>query len=183
MDSSSVSIGTKIRLYRQMKKLTIKQLAEEAGITSSMLSQIERDVANPSINTLRTLAEKLDVALFRFFVNDEVENQILVHPKDRRHIVENGIDYELLTPDMNCSMEFCQLTLAEGHSTEGSISRHEGEEVALVLKGSFMLSLEGVTYHMNEGDSIKIGPLMNHSWTNCGKGDAILVFSVTPPCF
>ena len=70
MANSTVSIGERIRYFRQLRGITLKKLAETVGITSSMLSQIERDLANPSLNTLRTISAALDVPLFRIFMDD-----------------------------------------------------------------------------------------------------------------
>lgn len=42
-DIFDLGLGKKIQNYRLNKKFTIKELAEKIGITSSMLSQIERD--------------------------------------------------------------------------------------------------------------------------------------------
>ncbi len=183
MTNGSVGIGERIRYFRQLKGVTLKKLAEDVGITSSMLSQIERDIANPSLNTLRTITSALDIPLFQIFVDNPVEAECIVHPESRKHIVENGIVYELLTPDMNTAIEFCQLKLEKGCSTWDSAMRHKGEEVALVTQGSFEVSLGGIKYIMNTGDSLRIPPLVEHVWTNVGEDTAILVFAVTPPDF
>ena len=82
---------------------------------------------------------------------------------------------------MNSTIEFCQLKLESGCSTIDSAMSHKGEEVALVLKGTFSLSLDGVSYTLCEGDSILIPSLVKHVWTNIGKETAELVFAVTPP--
>lgn len=183
MDNNNFQIGKIIRDTRVSRRLSVKELAAAAQITSSMLSQIERGQANPSLNTLRALAIQLDVPLFCFFVEDIPDTSDIVHPKGRKHIVENGIEYELLTKDMNCSMEFCQLTLLPGSTTENSSMSHKGEEVALVISGSFMLSLNGNFVELNEGDSIRINPMVSHYWVNNSNEKAILVFAVTPPSF
>lgn len=183
MDNNDVSIGERIRYFRQLRGMSLKKLAETAGITSSMLSQLERDLANPSLNTLRVISAALDIPLFRIFMNDAPQNTDLVHPEDRKHIIDNGVEYELLTPDMSSTIEFCQLKLESGRSTIDSAMSHKGDEVALVLKGSFELSLDGIEYTLHEGDSILIPSLVKHVWTNIGEDTAELVFAVTPPDF
>ena len=60
-------LGAKIRSYRQERNLSIQTLASQVGITPSMLSQIERELANPSINTLKLISQALGVPLFLFF--------------------------------------------------------------------------------------------------------------------
>ncbi len=56
-------IGEHIKKTRKIKKMTLKDVAEKSGLSVSLLSQIERDKALPSITTLRTLAQCLDVSM------------------------------------------------------------------------------------------------------------------------
>lgn len=183
MPNSNVCIGERIRYFRQLRGITLKGMAEKVGITPSMLSQIERDLANPSLNTLRMISVVLGIPLFRIFMDDATSNANVVHPENRKHIIDNGVEYELLTPNLSFTMEFCQLKLQSGCSTANSAMSHKGEEVALVQKGTFSLSLDGVNYVLHEGDSILIPSQAKHVWTNVGKETAELVFAVTPPDF
>ena len=66
-----VDISKNITTYRKMKDLTIKELATLTGVTPSLLSQIEKGTANPSINTLKQISYALDIPIFNFFINDD----------------------------------------------------------------------------------------------------------------
>jgi len=185
-ESTQDDFYSKIREIRMAKNLTIKELAEKANITSSMLSQIERGLANPSINTLKLIAQALDTPLFKFFVEDNGTTNQVVTPDKRKRISlsdEEGVIYELLTPDLTGSIEFCMLTLEPGKTTSDSPMGHEGEEVALVLSGTTELILENKTLTLNAGDSIRIPPRTNHKWFNPTNETMTLVFAVTPPTF
>ena len=59
----SLTLGEKIRLIREERRLTISELANRSGISVSYLSEIERDTVNPSIATLRRIAEELEVSI------------------------------------------------------------------------------------------------------------------------
>ncbi|GAV24440.1 transcriptional regulator [Carboxydothermus islandicus] len=59
----SLTLGERIRLIREEKKLTISELAQRVGISVSYLSEIERDTVNPSVATLRRIAEELGVSV------------------------------------------------------------------------------------------------------------------------
>ena len=52
---SDINIGEKITQYRKSKGLSIRELAKLADVTPSLLSQIERGLANPSVNSLNFL--------------------------------------------------------------------------------------------------------------------------------
>ena len=59
----NLNIGQKIQRYRNQRGLSLRGLAEKTGITASMISQIENNSVNPSINTLKTLAETLEMCI------------------------------------------------------------------------------------------------------------------------
>ena len=50
-----------IRAWREYKQITVRELAKRAGITSSYLSQIETGKRNPTIDTLKSIAETLGI--------------------------------------------------------------------------------------------------------------------------
>ena len=182
MDHHNVNIGQRIRHYRQLQGITLKTLAEKVGVTSSMLSQIERDLANPSLNTLRAISAVLDVQLFRIFMAAESpQPNGVVHPENRRHIIEGGVDYEMLTPDTASALSFYTMTLQPGHSTTDSMMAHKGEEAALLLEGEMTLHLDDTPIVFHAGDSIRIPPLVKHAWFNNSDKPAVLVFAITFP--
>src|SRR5437899_3316895 len=64
--AGSDRLGPRLRQLRSQRDLTIAQLAEKAGVSSGMISQIERGNANPSIKTLQRLRAALGVNLWEF---------------------------------------------------------------------------------------------------------------------
>ena len=50
MEASDFDLGARIRSIRKMKKMTIKEVAAKAGVTIGLISQIERNLANPLSN-------------------------------------------------------------------------------------------------------------------------------------
>ena len=67
---SDLNIGEKIAQYRKSKDLSIRELAKMADVTPSLLSQIERGLANPSVNSLKSIANALNAPLFTFFTSE-----------------------------------------------------------------------------------------------------------------
>lgn len=58
------TIAQNIKLYRQKRKMTQKELAEKAGIDLFTLSKIETGAtSNPSIETILKIANALDVSI------------------------------------------------------------------------------------------------------------------------
>lgn len=183
---SNLHLGEKLKDIRSAKGLSVRKLAALSGITASMLSQIENEQTNPSINTLRTIAQALDTPLYSLFQEEKIEN-LVVRSNERMTIgFKNGPDvcYELLTPDTKGSIEFCMMVIPPGLSSYKETKSHEGEEVAYMISGEEVnLEIEGHFYNLHPGDSVRIPPRCRHAWHNKGKTDVHVVFAITPPSF
>ena len=72
------TLGSHIRNIRKSKNLTIKQLSEISDISIPFLSDIERDVVNPSVKSLQAIAKGFDITLSELVdFNDELDNRLL----------------------------------------------------------------------------------------------------------
>lgn len=183
---SEVEISKNITEHRKRKKLTIKELANLTGVTPSLLSQIEKGSANPSINTLKQISSALDVPLFNFFINDDKTESLVVRKDSRKKIMlskEDSFAYELLTPNLQGSIEFMLMKIPPKKSSSKDLFSHKGEEVAYVMKGSVNLYIMNNVIELNCGDSIKILPHTVHKWENINDCDCEIIFAVTPPSF
>ena len=67
---TELRLGTRIRSLRQARHLTLRDVAERAGVTESFLSQVERDVTSPSIATVQRIARALDLSIAQLFAED-----------------------------------------------------------------------------------------------------------------
>lgn len=181
-----VSLGKKIQGIRTARGMSVRKTAGLAGITPSMLSQIENDQVNPSINTLRTLAEILETPLYVLFREEEHVASV-VHPESRMTMgskSEPDICYELLTPDTKGNIEFCMMIIPAGMSSYRSARSHEGEEVAYLLSGTeVVLEVDGTELLLATGDSVRIPPHANHVWHNRSDTEIRVIFAITPPTF
>ena len=52
-------IGEKIRRRRNEINMSMKVLAEKTGLTSGFISQVERELTEPSITSLRKISKAL----------------------------------------------------------------------------------------------------------------------------
>lgn len=184
MDEST-DIGRKLKLFRVQKSLTINEVAEKAEITSSMLSQIERGIVNPSINTLRMISKALNIPIYMFFLDNTDDNYYIVRKNQRKYIgkVKSEASYELLTPDVRGGIEFCMMNIPPKKETVEKPQSHWGEEVSYVLKGTVDLFIEDQKYTLKAGDSARILPLHMHKWVNNYEEEVKVIFAVSPPSF
>ncbi|PEK18567.1 helix-turn-helix domain-containing protein [Bacillus toyonensis] len=179
----NIDIGKKIEKQRKEKGLTSKQLANMAEITPSMLSQIERGSANPSIQTLKVLAKALDVPTFSFLLEETNTDDLIVRSHKRKKMIIDNLSYEMLSPDFTGNLATAIMTVPPNTSSSDNILEHKGEELAFVLDGTITLYLNEEEYALETGDSVKIPAYLKHKWVNQFEKNAIVLFSVTPPIF
>lgn len=181
-----LNLGKKIQELRLKNDTSVRKLSSLAGITPSMLSQIENGQVNPSINTLRALAAALNAPLYHFF-KESSEAQLIVTPDSRKTIGRKNVPnviYELLTPDTRGNIEFCMMVIPPNASSTPSPQDHSGEEVAFMYSGeSVELEIDTRRYTLRQGDSVRIPPETQHIWHNRQNIPAQVIFAVTPPSF
>ncbi|MGL5593145.1 MAG: helix-turn-helix domain-containing protein [Cetobacterium sp.] len=179
---NEINLGLKIKKFRTDQKLSLKELAEMINSTSALLSQIEKGVTNPSINTLKSLSKALNIPLYKFFLEETLKKVHIVRAQDRKVIKPSkseGVSYEILSPEPQTQVEFMILNLEPYSSSKEKEIGHEGQEVAFVLEGEVKLNLDNESYVLFQGDSIKIEKFVKHSWENFTSKNTKVIFAVT----
>lgn len=152
-----------------------------------MISQIEHNQVNPSINSLKLISKALRIPLYYFFQDDVASQDLIVRNDERKTIGlpdQQDITYELLTPDVRGAIEFCLMSIPAGSDSGKTAQSHNGEEVAYVVEGSVQIILGTDDRHeLSKGDSIRIPTMMPHRWENKFKNMAKVIFAITPPSF
>ncbi len=176
-------LGARIRKRRLQLGMTLQDLAGAAGLTKSFVSQVERGRNSPSISTLRNISVALEVPLLYFFQSEPTTPPV-VKLGERRVVTFNktGVTYEFLTPDLQRNIEMIELRLEPGEGT-GQIFSHEGEECAVVIRGTIDIEVANRTYRLKRGDSIYIGARLPHYSYNPGRTTAVLISAISPPSF
>lgn len=179
----TINVGNQITKFRKEKGYSMRELAKLANISPSMLSQIERGLANPSIQTLKELAGTLDIPVFYFFLEQTPTDSLIIRKNEHRRMNVNGLSYELLSPDLAGDLETVIMTVPKGVTSSEALVGHKGEEIAYILQGDVHLYLDTQFYELSAGDSVKIPAYMAHKWENIEDLEAKIIFSVTPPSF
>lgn len=183
---NDINIGKKIMDFRKEKNLTIKELSNLTNLTSSLLSQIERGLANPSINSLKVISKELEVPLFLFFIEEPDLTSLVVRRCERKKIEfhdSSNVIYELLSPNFEGQIEFANMILMPGAYSSTNQMEHDGEEVALINKGNANIHIGKEILTLSCGDSIKIPPKTMHKWANPFIEKSEIIFAITPPTF
>jgi transcriptional regulator with XRE-family HTH domain len=179
-----MSIGTRVRAIRTLRGLSSAELASAVGVSRGLISQIELDRANPSIDTLRKIAAALESPIAALF-DEAPANGIVVRKEERKtlRIPRSGLTYQLLTPDLNRQIEFILIELEPGQGGTRVPYGHPGEEAALVLEGQLYVWVGDEEHVLEGGDSISFNSGVPHRIENRGRRRCKLVSAITPPSF
>ncbi|MFL1502399.1 cupin domain-containing protein [Pseudomonas sp. O64] len=186
-DPQQLFLGTRIRGLRKARGMTLTELAQLSELTAGYLSQLERNLAYPSIPALFNIARSLEVTIQWFFASEtipaEADEGYVVRQGNRQSIrYEDGIVDQLLTPLPNHQLEMLQSSFPPGAYSQQSYS-HAGEEAGYVLSGRFELWVGERHFLLDEGDSFSFASSEPHRYGNPGKVQTVVIWVITPPTF
>lgn len=182
-EDSDQRLGETIRLMRQRAGLSIQEVSRRTGLSTGMISQVERALAAPSVRTLRLLSIALNVPISYFF--EEQHNpapaRYIVRKNDRRllRLTASGVVKEALTPAEKGQMELYELTLNPGGSSGTDFFRHVGEKAGYVLSGKLRLWLDHEAHVLEAGDSFRFPSSVPHMFDNPSQQVARVVWVTT----
>ncbi len=182
---NEVDLGRKVRSLREAKGLSLRALAEGAGVSESFVSQVERGVANPSVASLRRLSAALGASVGSLF-EGPVTGGRLVRSHDRPRLVHPARRWEdfLITPRDASRL---QVILSVIEPNEGSgeepYSHESDEECVIVLKGRLEFRVGDDEYLLDEGDSLLFESRIPHWNRNPGPSKAEVLWITTPPSY
>lgn len=179
-----MEIGEKLRELRIQRGLTQEELADRCELSKGFISQVERELASPSIATLKDMLECLGVTLQSFF-SDASNEKIVFTPQDmfEKEDPEQGLKITWLVPDaQKNSMEPILLELEPGAQSQ-VLPPLEGEEFGYVLRGQIALVIGKKRQTVRKGGSFCLHPSATHHIENNGTKPAAVLWVSTPPSF
>ena len=180
-----MDIGNKLRLLRIQRGLTQEELADRCELSKGFISQVERNLASPSIATLTDMLECLGSSLPEFF-NEGAAEKTVFSPQDmfvKEDAEELKGSITWLVPDAQKNrMEPILIEMDEGGASM-AMPPHEGEEFGYVLNGSIFLVQGASRQRVRAGCSFCIHPREEHCLKNAGKSRARVLWVSTPPSF
>ena len=81
-------LGQTVLSYRKKNKMTIREFADYAGISTSLISQIERGHANPSLSVLELIAKALNVPYLHCLLMRLIQIHSFLRRKIERKYIE-----------------------------------------------------------------------------------------------
>ena len=177
-------VGERLRSRRRAHGLSLRELAVRLGVSPSLISQIERGRARPSVSTLFAIASELDASLDELLFNDERSGSTAEAPSGRvarpspvqeataRHHIRlaSGVTWERLTTTSEPGVEFLFVVYdVGGASSPGdTFQSHPGHEWGYVISGILEVTIGFDRYVLQPGDAVSLDSAVPHRLANIG---------------
>lgn len=185
VDKAASALGSAVRSARSRLGLSVQALSQQAGVSLGLISQLERGMGNPSLQSIQRIARALGVSASRLL--EPPAEELTVVPADDRYVLapESGAEdrqpvRELLSPPGESRIQLIRTTLPAGFSNEARPFRHIGTESVTVLQGSLLVAHGQQRSQLNQGDTATYGCSTPHWWANDSGGETVVLGAFTP---
>lgn len=186
-------IGTKIKELRTEMKLSVREVARRSGLSATMISQVERDVTQPSLSTLRKLSVVFGKSMSSVFAEEAqhaesvsgaslgISDVWIGKPGQRSFLSEpqSNFSYERLARG-NGQLEVLRAKFEPGAVSSPQPWAHPSVECVYVIAGTLTAQIKGIEYVVQAGESLTFDASSPHLYHNDGDVVAEAIFSMAP---
>ncbi len=176
-DTLSHQVCQRVRELRQKRGWTLEQLASLSGVSRSMLSQIERGTANPTLGVAFRVAQAFGMSLGELAdVAASVSKIDVICADDVSYRFRDDEDCRIRTLSplhLEKDVEFYELVLRPGKALVSAPHFEGTREFLTIEKGVVRLTSGDQTCELRKGDSAHYAADVPHRIENIGRGDAV----------
>jgi transcriptional regulator with XRE-family HTH domain len=180
--AASTRVGAILRRFRKESGISLQKLADLSGVSVGTISQVERDLANPSLRVLTNIRNALNLpasALFHEIASPPERDPGFVRRAAQRPRLELGyISKELLTAGTPHSLQLMILHIPAGNSSGDKMMRYPAEKAGLVLEGEIILTVGEEEARLQKGDSFVFDSSIAHGFSNPGSIEAKVLWII-----
>lgn len=183
---SIYEIGRKIRKLRLRRKRGLVELGKSAGLSPSLISQLENGKLIPTVATLARIASEFEVGLDYFFREQAPTFQI-TRGDDRMVFPEisdgraSTYFFEVLAFDAhNKTIQSYLAEFSPGSGTPVYCHEHDGSELVYVISGALEITFEGEPHILHTGDSVYFDGRGPHSYRGLSEAPAKALVITAP---
>ncbi len=175
-------LGQRVKHLRGARGWSVEALAHASGVSRSMLSQIEREQANPTLAVTLRIARAFGLSLGELLEMPGAASTVtVIRAEDHTYHYRSDKDCRIrtLSPlNLEKDVEFYELRLQTGGALR-SMPHFEGtREFLTVQKGRVRVESAGDAEELKPGDSASYRADVPHAIVNSGKGDATVYLIV-----
>ena len=178
-------VGKKLKFIRLKQGLTIQELAARSGVSSNMISRVERGLTIPSVQILMKLAEVFAKSINYFVEEVTTTHEVVFSSPGQRDTTVYDDEHNMHTASFTSGLRDPQFmsflcTIPRGGSSGRQQMYHPGDELIVLLEGQLQVAIAGETYLLEPGDSLSFKSHLPHRWDNVGSSDARVIWTLSP---
>ncbi|MGM9977855.1 MAG: helix-turn-helix domain-containing protein [Clostridium sp.] len=176
MDYINKNVSINLKRIRKAKKMSLDVVAEQTGVSKSMLGQIERGESNPTIGILGKIVSGLRVS-FNDLVSVPNEEVYLVRKEGlepSKESTEQYLVYTIFPYEQDRDFEIYTIEIKPGGFYESGSHGEKTIEYINVYEGVLTLEVNEEVYEVRKGDAIRINTDKDHIYRNKGKEKLII---------
>ena len=171
-------LGGRVKQLRTTKGWSLDALAGASGVSRSMLSQIEREQANPTLAVTMRIAQAFGMALGELLEMPNAASSVsVIRGEDRAYHYRSDKSCRLrtLSPlNLEKDVEFYEVQLQPGGALRSSPHFEGTREFLTVQKGQVRLESGSDAEDLAAGDSASYRADVPHAIINTGRTEALL---------
>lgn len=175
-------LGGRVRQLRAEREWSLEALAQASGVSRSMLSEIEREQANPTLAVTLRIARAFGLSLGELLESPGASSAItVIRSGDRTFLYRSDPDVEIrtLSPlNLEKDVELYSLHLRAGGALRSAPHFEGTREFLTVQKGQVTVESAGDRETLGTGDSATYRADVPHAIVNAGRGDAVMFLVV-----
>ncbi len=164
------SVAQNIKNIREKKKLTLDEATKLTGVSRSMLAQIERGDANPTVSVLWKIANGYKVSFTSLVEqSDGGETETVILAQNVVPVLEsdgNYINYPVFGFDEKKGFETYRIVIEGGGKLVSEPHLVGTEEYITVFSGSVNVELCDKSFLLKKGDALRFCADVQHTYTN-----------------
>lgn len=188
--SAAAALGQKLRLRRKRRGLSLQAVAVASGVSIGQLSQIERNLSQPSLRSLRQICGVLDMPVGWLFEERSThpadDAGLIVRARNRRvmDLGAKSMVKEMMTPHECSGIQMLHIVIQPGGSSgEEPYTTKPGARCCTVLAGSLGIELNQVNHILQEGDSFAFEGTQRLMFRCEGTQPCELIWTIAPAIY
>ncbi len=174
-----MDVGERLKVLRESKGISQRELAKRAGVTNSNISMIEKNGVSPSVSSLKKVLAGIPISIGDFFTIDldSIQpDQVIFRQEDQPEVGSNNVSLKLIGATVKDRiMDVMRETYPPGADTGAEMLQHDGEEGGIVIRGEIELTVGVEVYCLKAGDGYYFNSNRPHRFRNMGTAECEIV--------
>ncbi len=171
------SLGENVKRLRNLRQITLDQFSEITGVSKSILSQIEKGTANPTLSTIWKIANGMRVSFSSLISNTHSEARVISKEDVTPLVTADGlcevIPFFTFNPERNFEILF--VTYKPSGFYEGTKHQPGTQEFIVVFSGELVIKHGDSTDLVKAGQAFSFFADVEHTYYNVGKNDTVFI--------